>query len=85
MMDTIWATFLQQLQDRVRVAAPEIEGLFQKEQGSFEQIKDLINDSIAKKFDAIRVGAQKIHRNITKSVQKKFDPAFRRAAQEHGM
>lgn len=83
-VDTIWGTFMQQLEARVSGTAPELNLLFQKEQGSFEQIKELIKDQVAKKFEAIGTGAQKIHRSVTESVKAKFEPAFDKARKETG-
>jgi hypothetical protein len=85
MIDNVWITFIQQLQSRVSVATPEMQHLFDRERASFEQIKELIKDEVAKKFEAIGKGAQKIHRSVTNSVSEKFRPAFNRAIKEKGM
>jgi hypothetical protein len=74
-----------QLEKRVRIAAPQMKQLFDREKDSLEQIKEELKDRVQEQFDHMSVGASKAHRTITKSVQKKFEPAFKKAKMERGL
>lgn len=83
-IDSVWTNFLKQLRAAVEVAAPEAWALFEAELHSFDQIREVVKDEVTKKFDNLSAQAGRIHRNIKTLVHHKMDPAFTRAAMEHG-
>lgn len=83
-IDELWNVFMRQLERRVRIAALEMSPLLEREKDSLVQIKEQLKDMVRQQFEHISVGAAKAHRTISKSVQGKFEPAFKRAKKEKG-
>lgn len=75
---------MQQLEKRIRIAAPQIKALLDVEKEKLDQVKEQLKDMIGKQFDNISIGATKAHRTIKTYVQDKWEPAFKRAKKETG-
>jgi len=76
---------MKQLQRRSHIAAPQMLPLLDSKKEELNQVKQRLKDKVRDQFKSIRMGAQKVHRSVNKSVADKWKPAFRRAKKETGM
>ena len=76
---------MQQLHRTSRTVAPQMLPLLDSKQEELNQVKQRLKDKVCDQFRSIKMGAQKAHRTVNKSVAAKWEPPFRRAKNETGM
>lgn len=84
-IDKIWDDFMQRLEKKIQVTAPEMRLLLETERASLKQLKQQLKDMVKYQFKEISVEAAKAHRSIIKSVTGKWEPSFKKARVEKGM
>ena len=83
-IDEQWDNFLTQLQRRVKNTAPEMMPFLESLKDSLQSIKEEVKDKASKTIAQVSLGANEAHRSVQKSIQKKWEVPFKKAANEVG-